>query len=476
MATSGGSRVRAITTVLTLVVLGVLAVVGVRAYAEGHLNGLVCGGPCGPEAVAAPESLGLTGAPGEADPAPQARAAIDAAALAEAVEPALEDADLGDRVGVSMVAADGTALLEREPTRAAVPASVTKVVVGYAALQTMDPQTRFATRTVLDGDRVVLVGGGDPYLGDEPPEDDADIARADLETLARRTAESLRERGDTAVSLGYDAGLFGGPAESPGWEDFYVPQQIVTPVSALWVDRGVRENGQRDADPARAAAERFGDLLRDQGIDVDGDPSGAEASPAAAELGVVRSATLARIVDRLMVSSDNEAAEVVLRHVGLATGRDGSFDGGAAAVRATLEAAEIPTPGLRLTDGSGLARENRIAPVTLARTLQGAQARASTSRLLSDLPVAGLNGTLADRYDDGGTGAVAGLVRAKTGTLTGVHALAGYAVDARGVPIYFAVMADETQDRNGLATQDALDEIAAAVAECSCSVAVPGSS
>ena len=57
-----------------------------------------------------------------------------------------------------------------------------------------------------------------------------------------------------------------------------------------------------------------------------------------------------------------------------------------------------------------------------------------------------------------------GMVRAKTGTLTGVHSLAGYAIDAGGRPVVFAVMADRTSKVAPLQAQAALDKVAAAIA------------
>ncbi len=434
-----------------------LGVAGAVAYDAGRLNPLVCGGPCGPEAVAAPEQVTRAVSVDPVEATAQQSGPVDENALRAAVEPALRDEALGERLGLAVVGADGTTVLERDAGAAFVPASTTKVLVTYAALQTMDPQTRFSTRTVLVGDRVVLVGGGDPYLEED-----------DLEQLAAETATALVARGIEDATLGYDTSLFEGPTASPAWEDFYVPEQIVTPVSPLWVERGIEEDGRRATAPGRAAAQRFATLLRDAGAPVRGDPRQVEAPELATGLGEVESATLADVVDRILLVSDNEAAEVLLRHVALATGREGSFAGGTAAVQATLEEAGVPTAGLVLTDGSGLSRANRITPVTLARTLQGADARASTSRLLVDLPVAGLTGTLARRYADSDDEAGRGLVRAKTGTLTGVHSLAGYAVDRRGVPLYFAVMTDATDETTGLRTQEALDTIASAIASCAC--------
>ena len=447
---------------LALVVVGGLGLQ--RAWADGDLNTLVCGGPCGPEAVAAPADLGRDGAAVRAEPQAQVAGTLDPQAVRAALEPLLGASALGDRVGVSVLDPTGATVLEVAADRPFVPASTTKLVTAYAALDLLDPQSRFTTSVVRDGDRVVLVGGGDPYLAARAPEEPTAVDRADLATLAERTAAALRGSGAGSVTLGYDASLFTGPAASPEWEDDYVSGQVVTPVSALWVDRG-ETDGVRSADPAASAAARFAVLLREEGVEVRGEPTSAEAPAAATTLAEVESATVAQVVDAVLVRSDNEAAEVLLRQVAIAAGEPASFDGGAAAVRSVLEDAQVPLPGFEVFDGSGLSRSNRISPATLTGLVRAAATRADTAEILAALPVGGLTGTLDDRLEEAG----AGVVRAKTGTLTGVHSLAGYVTDVRGVPLAFAVMTDGSEGDNPLETQAALDDLATALATCDCS-------
>ena len=86
--------------------------------------------------------------------------------------------------------------------------------------------------------------------------------------------------------------------------------------------------------------------------------------------------------------------------------------------------------------------------------------------LLTGLPVAGFTGSLRERFAGPGTAAGTGMVRAKTGTLTGVNSLTGIVVDADGRTLAFAFMADQTTDRDKAVV--ALDRVAAALAACGC--------
>ena len=123
----------------------------------------------------------------------------------------------------------------------------------------------------------------------------------------------------------------------PQWPASYLPDDVVSPISALWVDEGRERPGMvdRSADPALGAAQVFAQALAKQGIAVVGRarPTTADAEPdVLAEV----EAPLEQVVQWVLEMSDNEGAEVLFRHVALATDRPGSFVGGRAAVRDVL--------------------------------------------------------------------------------------------------------------------------------------------
>ncbi len=453
----GAIAIPLLTLVLALIASAVL-------WTRGSLNSLICDGDCGPAYVTAPSALTDDSAPKNVSPNAAPSGTVDAAKVQAAVAGALGDDALGDHVGLAVLGPTGE-VLATHGSGTYVPASTAKVLTAFAALSTIGPQEQFKTRVMLAGDQLVLVGGGDPYLLVKKPKVPDRAVRADLTTLATQTAAALKRDGVTAVNLGYDASLFTGPSASPGWPDMYIDANIVTPVSALWADQG-EANGVRSRDPALSAGKIFGRLLEERGIEVTGGPAAATAPSGAKEVASMSSATVAQIVEALVRTSDNQAAEVMLRQVAIAAGKPATFDGGAEAVTDALTKASVDTNGLKLRDGSGLSRDDRASPTTLAQAMLAALASLPTSSLLSDLPVSGFSGTLLERF--AGAKEAYGQVRAKTGTLTGVHSLAGYATEAGGLPVYFALMSDGTPEISLVAAEAALDRVAAAIAACTC--------
>lgn len=432
-----------------------------------------------PAEVAPPPGLDLaepTPALPVAQPvSPVAGPVADPRKVRRSLVPLLRDEDLGRRVSVVVAPLGEGSALFTTGTGTVVPASTLKLLTTTAVLEALGADHTFRT-TVVTGrrpDEVVLVGGGDPLLARTPSEEDTFPVRADLTTLADGAVAALRaEGGRTRVRLAYDDTLFVGPSVSPGWPAPYVVDNVVSPVSSLWVDQGRQRTGSvlRVADPAAAAASEFARLLRARGMTVVGPPRATAARPEAAELAAVESAPLDQIVQRTLEVSDNEASEVLLRHVALAQGRPASFAGGAQAVVEVLGRLGVDASGARILDGSGLSRLNRVAPGTLLRVLQLAASdeHPGLRAVAVGLPVAGFTGSLTQRFE---TGAPAGLgmVRAKTGTLTGVHGLAGLVTDLDGTVLAFVAVADRVKVSDTLDARETLDQMAAALAACACS-------
>lgn len=383
--------------------------------------------------------------------------------------PVLADPALGP--SVAAVVTDpltGTVLYDRAGDLAVPPASTAKLATATAALLLLGPQARLTTRTALAGPIVYLVGGGDPTLAGAAARAGYPGA-ASLATLADGTAGGLRDRGVTTVHVAVDATAYAGPVTAPGWKPVYLSAGDVAPVRALELDEGRTRpsDDRRVADPAVAAGSSFAALLQKRGIRVAGPVRAAAAPATAAQLADVTSPTVAELVQRMLTDSDNDLAEALARQVARASGRPPTFAGGAAAVMAAVSPV-LQGASLRLVDGSGLSVLDRASPRALARLLAAAASpdRPQLRPILAGLPVAGLTGTLADRYRSGPPAAVRGILRAKTGTLDGVSSLAGLAVDRDGRLLAFAVVADRAPYY--LSAQAALDRVAARIADCGC--------
>ena len=465
-----------------LLVLALLGA-GVGAYrfewGQRYLPWLAADPVTEPEAVLPPAGLDL---PDWVTPAASAQAADEAAPIAPDKVAAAVARDLADPgLGPHVVGAVSSLQPGSETWTSGdgryLPASTTKLLTLGAALATLGPDHTFTTKVVRGaGPReVVLVGGGDPLLASQPlslaEAESTYPARADVTTLALTAAKALGGRG--RVKVRFDDSLFTGPTDNPAWRRDYVPDDIASPITALMVDSGIAPDRlSRSDDPSLAAAQVLASALAAAGLRVVGQPERVVAPPGTEELASVESAPLSEIAERIIDVSDNEGAEVVGHQVGLAVSGTGSFEGGAAAVLDTLGGLGIDVSGDEVYDGSGLSRRNRVATSTLLGLIQhaaGPDGEAMRS-LVTGLPVAGFTGSLTYRFEDGPPVA-RGLVRAKTGTLTGVHALAGIAVGRDGEPMAFVLGADKSPDAKKLDAQDALDRAAAALAACRCSQA-----
>jgi D-alanyl-D-alanine carboxypeptidase/D-alanyl-D-alanine-endopeptidase (penicillin-binding protein 4) len=215
----------------------------------------------------------------------------------------------------------------------------------------------------------------------------------------------------------------------------------------------------------------FGAALRRAGLKVGPRVVRAAAPEGAADVASVSSAPLGEIVERTLAVSDNQAAEVLARHVGLAERQEGSFVAGAAAVLDVVRRLGVPATGDQLYDGSGLSRSDRLSTDSLVGVLRLAASpeHPELRQVFTGLPVAGFTGSLQYRFDKGPSLA-RGRVRAKTGTLTGVHGLAGVADEVSGSRMAFVVVADGVAPSKDYRAQVLIDRIAGALGACTCGV------
>ncbi|MFI7431110.1 D-alanyl-D-alanine carboxypeptidase/D-alanyl-D-alanine-endopeptidase [Micromonospora sp. NPDC049836] len=478
-----GRLVALLATVLVLVLAGV----GLAVVRPGPVAGWL-GSEAGPPTAGA--------RPPEPDP-PAVLAGPDANApqptpdgVRAALQPLVGAAALGDRVHLSVAdVVTGQQLYGAGQDTPTVPASVTKLATGVAVLAARGPAYRIPTRAVAGANpgEVVLVGGGDPTLAVDKNGFYPGAAR--LDDLAAQVRKALGGTAPTRVIV--DSSRFTGPVYEPGWDADIPTGGFGAAITALMTDGARRDaaEARRTAEDTNHAAERvpqpdltagrqFAKLL---GLPADAQvkrgtaPAAASASATGApapgsELGKVESLPVVRLVDIMISDSDNVIAEAMARQVALAKGKPASFAGGAAATDQVLGELGLPADEITLADGSGLSRTNRISPSLLTDliTLAGNGSHPELAAIFGGLPVGGWSGTLDGRYQASVTKAGAGVVRAKTGTLTGVNAIAGLVTTADGRLLTFAVLTDRTPGGSLDATRQALDRITSALARCGC--------
>jgi D-alanyl-D-alanine carboxypeptidase/D-alanyl-D-alanine-endopeptidase (penicillin-binding protein 4) len=338
---------------------------------------------------------------------------------------------------------------------------------------TVGGDTRLVTKVVQGAtpDEVVLVGGGDELLGTGRSHLDQTVGHAGLGTLAAQVAGALKASSRTQVVVRFDDSVLEGPNVSPTWDPSDVKAGYTGRVSALGLVRDRARLGHPSpVDPSASAAAAFATALRHQGIQVTGTPQRSRADAGAAELGRVESATVGDVLGEALQHSDNALAELLARLTAKQLGRSTTFEDGAVAVMDQVQRLGVDTRGTRIVDGSGLGRGSVVAARTLAQvlTLAASDREPRLRPLLAGLPVAGFSGTLSDRFLASTSHRAAGVVRAKTGTLTGVSALAGVTVDADGRLLVFVLMADHVPVGGTLDARAAADRAAAAVAGCGC--------
>lgn len=430
--------------------------------------------PAAPDASGAP----ATGAPSQSsDPTASpdaaeagAGAALDPEAVAETVAPLLSGGALGPGRTPAVVVDYLTGeVLFRSRDRPTVPASTLKLLTAQSVLAALGPDAVLRTRTaILDPEaerpRVVLVGGGDPTLASVPGAVGASgttLTPAALPDLARATKRALGER--TRVRVGYDDSLFTGPAMHPTWSSSFPASGVVAPVSALQVDQGrrTRTAAARVRDPARAAADRFVAELERLDVTVTGRVRRVTLRPESTALAAVSSPPVGVLVERMLATSDNDIAEALARLAAKASGHPASFAGVAARGEQLLSWEGVDDE--RAVDGSGLSRSSRLSPSTLTRLVTAGD----RGQIVAGLPVAGATGSLRTRFRTDATRAAAGLVRAKTGTLTGVISLAGMVSRPDG-RLLVAAFLDDSVTGGAWGARAALDRAMAALVTCSC--------
>jgi len=274
--------------------------------------------------------------------------------------------------------------------------------------------------------------------------------RAAYRTLTNRSLTGLagsapllwpeQRPGETALTIGGSI-----PAGAP-------PIQIGIAVGnpTLWFANVLRSHFMRDGIEVTGEAADIDDLKPPP------DPD------AASVIFTHTSRTLGEIAQPLLKDSINLYAEALLR-LNAAPGVFPTNDAALEGERSRLETWGVPRDSHQLVDGSGLSRRDTISSEALLTVLRRMYDPAGTSPFMTGLPVAGVDGSLSVRMR--GTPA-AGIVRAKTGTMTNIRSMSGYATTHDGEHLAFVLMVNNFEG-TGAQANDALDRIAVRLASFS---------
>lgn len=446
------------------------------------------------------------------------------------VERLVENAGLGEAVvGVSVVdSATGTALASFRADEPHIPASNMKLLTSGAALHVLGPDFRFRTRLVQDGDRLIVIGDGDPCFGDPKLLEDTRIGRdigIDAEDLLQAWVKAVRDAGiDRIGTLLIDDRVFDREVVHPGWPRDQLYKHYCAGVSgvnfhanvlhffpapipggraepgpstpaASWITVSSKASSNRNGtdgawvvrNPDDDALELMGNvrvrfgiplpvtvrepsqffvrLLKDRleaaGVEV-GDARVATADDPVSQgqqIGPVITTRLETVLERCNTDSFNLAAEALLKRSSVARGQvPGSFAGGSAVVRSVIAERlrdQAVQSRLRISDGSGLARDNHVPPSLITAWLRSFDTDPELGPLFrASLATPGTSGTLRRRL----SGMPDGIdLMAKTGYIDRVSCLSGYVRSPHGT-LCFSVMVNGFPRSAGKAkeTQDAI--------------------
>ena len=421
----------------------------VWSWVVGALAVAAVGGVAGFGVVAQRELAALEHAPAYALQAPPALLSpaegspIEEQSLIDALSAPANNPDLRTFHARISSVTTGEVVLDRNADVPLRPASVTKILTAAAALYELGPEDTLPTAVVRGAEpgEVTILAGGDVWLDD-----------AALDDLAAQVQQAAGPDAEPLTTVTIDTSLWDGFTEYPEtWDPENIDAGYAAPMQPAMLSGG-RMEGNTEGDvprshtPALAVAQALAHRLGADNVAV----ADAPAPEGAQVVASVQSPTLLERLRVMMRNSDNVYAEAIGREVALA--RDTTD-----APQATLDAlAEhgVDVTATELLDNCGLSDANRIAPALLDAVLMQAATEEPLRDLLSTLPIAAGEGTLATRYGDlPGRG----WVRAKTGTLDETSALAGTVTSVNGNVYTFAFISN---DSSILEARRGMDELA----------------
>lgn len=357
--------------------------------------------------------------------AAEMQAAVDKMMAAPAVNADETAVIIVDLATGRTVAASG----EKNPL---VPASIMKAVTTASLLSIAGPEWRYTTSAYIDGrnrdgvlnGNLIVVGSGDPSLNSKEEPSSEDFVSEIVEALKMQGIRKIEGR------VIIDESAFTGPAVPPSWQSGDLPHAYGTGVHGLNFENNA--SGKSSVkNPAAVFEQRLDAALRNAGIEL---ASQVVAQGNRRKLVTHTSPELRDIMTSCMMRSDNMFAESLLRTYALRNRREGATDVAAALETEFWRSKGLPMQGVRIVDGSGLSRDNRLTAEFLAAVLAYMQDNVDYAAFF---PLAGQEGTLKKFLADT---PLATYIALKTGSMNGIQCYAGYKVDEDFAPTHAVVV------------------------------------
>ena len=395
---------------------------------------------------------------------------------------------------------DGTVILQHRSNVLMLPASISKITTSSATLDYLPPGTKFKTQLkssakIADGKlkgTLYLVGGGDPsfvsenmwflvntFKRNQIKEITGDICVDDSMFDSVRYDESRESK---RVDRAYDAPV---GAMSFNWNSMNVfvrpteagkPAQVILDpendylvlensvktkksgaadiqVDRVWNEKtkteivkvhGTIGEGQKEAvifanitQPDLWAGAQLKSFLSQRGIQVNGIVKNCKSDSSMEILAESESKPVEVILSDMNKFSNNFVAEMLTKNIAALTQKPATLKAGVDKIQKHLKELGFDLQNdFVILNPSGLTRDNKLTVQAMWKLLLLREKDFSTMpEFMMSLPIAGVDGTLKKRMKGDLTYRQ---VRAKTGALTGVVALAGYATDETGMPIPFS--------------------------------------
>jgi serine-type D-Ala-D-Ala carboxypeptidase/endopeptidase (penicillin-binding protein 4) len=345
----------------------------------------------------------------------------------------------------------GNVLFAQNAHTLMIPASVRKLFAMSAVQQCLGGDTQFATELWVDGNDVVLKGGGDPSFGADR------YGYDDQNTFAPFIAALRARQIDRVHDVVADVSLFDRVTIPYQWKVGNLTSTDASPIDAITYRENALDDDAVSSGGAYAAL-AFRDALERAGIRVDGSIRIESEPHTYAEcLGTIESPFVEQLMMTVLKNSQNLYAETLFKS--LSAGDKPASYAASREIEAAFLTGEvgIDPNEFRFVDGSGLAPDDLVTPAAIVKMLRWMNAPERRSFWWLVMAQPGSEGTLHRRllpYSD--------RIRAKTGTVAGVNTLAGFVIGSDGRFRYFAL---GWNHHLGTASTTYLDAIVDAIAE-----------